>query len=429
MISCSSNNTQGEKIDLTSESHESSSSNSVVKKPERDRPTSEDLIKEYFASLDKLKNRDRIDKYNELKKKFQVSDKQNLLYRSIQLSDLELTTQLLNELSSKNSEILSDYHFKKIHDRYFEWEKSDTLFLDFLVGALDISALDRQDSIYRLIRAINSQRYDLVTYYLNNGFQHLINETAYLTNAFDEMLDASPMNWSIHQGDTSIAELFVSRGGLINREALTVYSNSSSTEYIFKKLLSKGYSSKEILINSLWEPVFNGDYDKVQKLIQLGSDVNETNNRNETPIFLTLQNIGSPIEEPMSEKLRIMNLLLKSGANVDHQNENGVTPLMYSSSIFFNDGKIIKLGFAELLLKYGADQNVVDNQENNFWDHVLSNKNETFMKHFTNKGIVPEEFLAKFDSSTKVNEETTKNALDSWTPQVFQLKDTTSNSR
>lgn len=427
LISCTSSSKQEEKIDLAAENDESVVSRSTIKKHSIDELTSKDLIKDYFTNLNKLKSQDRISKYNELKKNFQTFNKENLLLRSIILSDLELAKQLLKELSNKNPEILSDYSLNRIHDRYFEWEKCDTAFIDFLKEKIDIAAYNREDSIYRIIRAINANRDDIAAYYIKNGYSHLINEKANLTNVFDEMLDASPINWSIHKGDTSIAEFFLSKGGVINKESLTTYSNASSAEFTLKKLLSKGYSSKEVLSNSLWQPVLHGDYKKVQKLIQLGCDVNELYENKETPIFLTMHGLGEMTVDPMAEKLKIMDILIKNGAKIDHQNKDGVTPLIYSSLIHYNDGKFIRLGFAELLLAYGAKPELKDKDGNNFWDHVLLNKNETFMKHFSLEGIVPEEYLTKFDSANSANEAIEKNGVESWTPTVFHLKDTASN--
>ena len=78
--------------------------------------------------------------------------------------------------------------------------------------------------------------------------------------------------------------------------------------------------------------------------------------------FRTLLDLGAPVDEPGDEDITLIawaaitnrtenaRLLIQRGANVNHVDKKGMTPLLYAASIDFGDSTMI-----DLLLKAGAD--------------------------------------------------------------------------
>ena len=78
----------------------------------------------------------------------------------------------------------------------------------------------------------------------------------------------------------------------------------------------------------------------VQLLLKSGADVNAVSNDGSTPIFAAMHNDSDPIV--------VLKLLIKAGADVNHVNKYGMTPLKLATGP--NGNKEI----AQLLIKAGA---------------------------------------------------------------------------
>jgi len=83
---------------------------------------------------------------------------------------------------------------------------------------------------------------------------------------------------------------------------------------------------------------------------------------NRIDAFRTLLDLGAPVDEPGDDDITLIawaaitnrtenaRLLIQRGANVNHVDKKGMTPLLYAASIDFGDSTMI-----DLLLKAGAD--------------------------------------------------------------------------
>ena len=91
----------------------------------------------------------------------------------------------------------------------------------------------------------------------------------------------------------------------------------------------------------------------IKLLLNSGADINKKNNAGNTALFwASYENYKEIVE-----------LLLNAGADIDKQNKEGNTALI-SSSVKDNR-KII-----ELLLDYGADEFILDEDNKSFYDYL-----------------------------------------------------------
>ncbi len=100
-------------------------------------------------------------------------------------------------------------------------------------------------------------------------------------------------------------------------------------------------------------------YEVALFLIQNGADVNAENDERVTPIFTAVD-------------LRVLEILIQNGANLNHKSKNGSTALTSFASELDCEDNI------ELLLKNGADKTIVDNQGQSPAD--IANSREEFDK-------------------------------------------------
>ena len=99
----------------------------------------------------------------------------------------------------------------------------------------------------------------------------------------------------------------------------------------------------------LSKAIFKGKIDIIKLLIELGADVNHENIDGETPLIRSLYN----------NKIDILKLLIELGANVDHENIDGHTPLMdiiilHSVNALYKKHTIFLI---KLFIDEGADVN------------------------------------------------------------------------
>ena len=95
--------------------------------------------------------------------------------------------------------------------------------------------------------------------------------------------------------------------------------------------------------------VSNNNYYLTDFLIKSGADVNAEDNTGYTALMSTAAKFEG-------NNCNLAALLIKNGADVNAKNNDGVTPLMYAT--FRNNYEVIKL-----LIKKGADVNARDYSE------------------------------------------------------------------
>jgi len=94
-----------------------------------------------------------------------------------------------------------------------------------------------------------------------------------------------------------------------------------------------------------------GDIEGIKKLLAKGAEINNADSEKRSPLCYA--------------HIRVLEMLVKAGADVNHQDEDGITPLMVNSD---NKSKI------ELLLKLGADKSIKDKQGKTAYDEVKDDK-------------------------------------------------------
>ena len=177
-----------------------------------------------------------------------------------------------------------------------------------------------------------------------------------------------------------------------------------NNQYIFKYILNNDIKSVKNYINSKNDlnkqkndgdtPLIMATYNNIEivkLLLNAGADINKQNNAGNTALILAASN----------NRIEIVKLLLNAGADIDKQNNSGYTALIYAS----NNVEIIKLlldagadidkqnkyGYTaltlaalynyheivELLLDYGADEFILDNNDKSFY-YLLNTENKEY---------------------------------------------------
>lgn len=118
---------------------------------------------------------------------------------------------------------------------------------------------------------------------------------------------------------------------------------------IVELLLEKGANVDPIIAKTNQNPVFfqaeHSDVDILKLLIKAGADVNHKDKWGLTPIFLACRNGGNVQGE------EILELLIDAGANINHQDDCGFTSLI--EAVMGNHIKAV-----QLMLKHGADKSL-----------------------------------------------------------------------
>jgi ankyrin repeat protein len=161
------------------------------------------------------------------------------------------------------------------------------------------------------------------------------------------------------------------------------------------------YPISKVLSTHLHGCANDGDLPGVKILLELGAQINEPESTNRTPIFYAINQdfCGPSIREP--NKFEVLKFLVKSGADINHQDKDGITPLMFSTKDFGTYGVIPKLYIARYLLSQNASTMLKDHQGKTFWDHILLNRNIAFIDFFIKDERTPEEVRRKFEMFAK----------------------------
>ena len=112
----------------------------------------------------------------------------------------------------------------------------------------------------------------------------------------------------------------------------------------------------------------NNNRETVKLLLNARVDIDKQDIRGNTALIVAASN----------NNYEIIELLLNAGANIDKQNEDGDTALTLSSQK--NNTKIVKL-----LLDYHADEFILNNLNQSFYDLLNDENKEYFLNEYPNK--------------------------------------------
>ena len=129
-----------------------------------------------------------------------------------------------------------------------------------------------------------------------------------------------------------------------------------------------------MLYQQFWNACEDGDVTEVQNLIQKIDDINKPNPKGWNAIILASFN----------HHVKIVELLLQNGANINSTNNNGTTVLMYAKTKVLENSNY---AFLDLLLAQGATINAKDKKNN--WtvlDYVKQSNHQPLINYLISKG-------------------------------------------
>jgi ankyrin repeat protein len=141
---------------------------------------------------------------------------------------------------------------------------------------------------------------------------------------------------------------------------------------------SSALASDDIPVNSrLLVFARNGDAAGVQRSLKEGANVNSRNRVGETALVIALKK-----EEPKPDDIRIAQLMLDAGTDVNLAAVNGITPLMAAAYSGRTD-------MVARLLTKGADVNAVDRLMKNAMIYAAGEGRTEVVRLFIAKGVNP----------------------------------------
>ena len=187
-----------------------------------------------------------------------------------------------------------------------------------------------------------------------------------------------------------------------NNQDIFTYIKNDDIESV-KNYIKSGYDlnikdryGHTPLINS----TFNNEIKIIKLLLDAGADIDKQDNNGDTAliwaaeynieIFELLLNAGANINiqnvegstaliaATYSGNIEVVKLLLNSGADIDKQDENGYTALIHAA--YENNKEIV-----ELLLDYHADEFILTNNDDSFYDYLTDENKQYFLKEYPNK--------------------------------------------
>ncbi len=178
----------------------------------------------------------------------------------------------------------------------------------------DINAAPRDKST-ALVIAVNNKNYNMSKFLLEHG----ANPNLKTNNTYSS---EAPLIYAALNNDINIAELLLAFGADVNTKR-TLGLNQTVE-------ISTGYHTK-----SRFPVKYN--------LLDEGA----------TPLIYAIQKSNTD-----SPSLKLVELLLKSGADANLANANGYTPLMAAADKKYANKRNERIEIATLLLNYGADPNI-----------------------------------------------------------------------
>lgn len=180
----------------------------------------------------------------------------------------------------------------------------------------------------------------------------------------------NPISACVLIGNYEILDELIKKGATIPPYILFHVRRVDYNINVIKKFIAHGVDINYVKNNKtvLVHAIRNGYYEEAKMLLELGANPNIC-----SPIFIAILHCRDIIE-----------LLLKSGANINVQNVDGLTPLMfliYITRVYINN-KILSyeqlLKYIKLFLKYEADITIRDIQGRDIFyyvEHYVSNSN------------------------------------------------------
>lgn len=98
--------------------------------------------------------------------------------------------------------------------------------------------------------------------------------------------------------------------------------------------------------SELLDALDRNDWKQVHDLIAAGADVNVASKDGVTPVMIVVERAGSPLRA--KDKVELLDLLLKKGADPSASDRHGRTPLIIADRVGFSEGaKMLKIAGAK----------------------------------------------------------------------------------
>ena len=150
---------------------------------------------------------------------------------------------------------------------------------------------------------------------------------------------------------------------------------------VHKNFIKKNNISESNTVNSkeLFGAIRNLNLDKIEDLLNQGADPNVRNGVNKTPIMNAITNL----KFTPSKVTKVIELLLKYGADLDAQSYTKRTALMFATDFRYKVYNYYSV--VDKLIELGADWNFKDENGDDFIDYLINNGDEDKVKELQEK--------------------------------------------
>lgn len=298
------------------------------------------------------------------------------------------------------------YFLDYVNSYYLNVCKGDLALVKLLIEKLDWRPQTKTDSVFQICNAIEENKVEILNFFLENGWSHLINSKEI---PFEETGDADPEDLGFHspkmsalrKDDFQIIQILKNYGAIFNREDLIEAANGKSYEFLLEELVGIGENKSSLMLASINHTAYFGNYKRLDYLINLvmsNEDLDVITKS--SSIFKCLDQQGFPHKSKIEDKFKCFTKLITAGANINQQDELGQSVLMKTTQLWGQYGyeKYNFLDFAVLLIENGASTDLIDQNGEKFWDHIIRKKNKVFMEYFAEQDITPQKYRYQFDS-------------------------------